>query len=76
MDGGPGGSVVTGDLRIGTYGEAASGPDGSIWVVLLDTKEPDEHDCVVRDATATSVSSSTCEGVPGLYVITPESVAE
>jgi hypothetical protein len=58
-------SVATGDLRIGPH---AAGPDGSIWAVLIDMKDPDELGCAAQPAR--------CAGVPGLYVITPEAVAE
>jgi hypothetical protein len=58
-------SAATGDLRIGPH---ASGPDGSLWVVLVDMKEPDELGCAARP--------SLCEGAPGLHFITPEALAE
>jgi hypothetical protein len=58
------GSVATGELRVGEYSYA---PDGSVWAVLIDMQSPQELGC--QD------DPGRCEGVPTLYVITPEAVA-
>jgi hypothetical protein len=57
-------TVTDGELRVGKY---AFGPDGSVWVVLIDMRDPKSLGCEVQP--------DVCEGIAGLYVITPEAVA-
>ena len=57
-------SITDGELRVGSH---AFGPDGSLWVVLIDMRDPESLGC--------EVNPDKCEGVASLYVITPEAVA-
>jgi hypothetical protein len=57
-------TLTSGDLRGGPH---AFGPDGSVWVVLIDMRDPKSLGC--------EVDPPVCEGVAALYVITPEAVA-
>ena len=56
-------AVKSGELRGGPY---SLGPDGSVWVVLIDMRDPKSLGC--------ELGPGVCEGVAGLYVITPEAV--
>jgi hypothetical protein len=57
-------TIGDGALRVG---ENAFGPDGSLWVVLIDMRDPKSLGC--------EVDPRACQGVAALYVITPEAVA-
>jgi len=56
-------SITDGELRVGSH---AFGPDGSLWVVFIDMRDPESLGC--------EVNPDVCEGVSSLYVITPEAV--
>jgi hypothetical protein len=57
-------AVTDGELRVGPH---AFGPDGSVWVVVIDMRDPKSLGC--------EVEPRLCEGVAALYVITPEAMA-
>jgi len=57
-------ALTDGELRVGPH---ALGPDGSVWAVLIDMRDPKSLGC--------EVEPDVCKGVASLYVITPEAVA-
>jgi WD40 repeat protein len=57
-------TIGEGELRVGPH---AFGPDGSLWVVLSDMRDPKSLGC--------EVDPRVCQGVAALYVITPEALA-